>query len=173
MSKMEVVLREEIARLARKEVREALQPLVQEIRDLRKTVRDLKKESGNDQAAGGRARPASNRLAESTSEMPQTAAPQNPARADRNLSGGLIKKLRKRLEISQDELATLVSVSKAAVSSWEQNRAKPRKATREAVIALRVMTPSQARGALDSLKAEAGTGLRQSPDHAASDQSHS
>ena len=60
------------------------------------------------------------------------------------ISPGLIKKLRKRLGITQRELAALVGVSGPAVQSWEQGNARPGGDNLAALVALRGMSPGAA-----------------------------
>ncbi len=130
MGKMEAVLRTEIVRLAKKEVRSACQGLAREVRRLRRKVSGLSKAVGS--------------LESSTARL-AASQPQGPARLEADaaevekarLSPGLIKKLRSRLKISQAELAKLVGVSAPAVAFWEQGRSRPTQAKKSRIVALR------------------------------------
>jgi len=81
------------------------------------------------------------------------AAPEEVKAA--RISSGLIKRLRKRLGITQGELAALVGVSTSAVGSWEYGKAKPEGHNREALVALRKLGKREVRGIL-AAKVEGG-----------------
>jgi len=49
----------------------------------------------------------------------------------------VIQKLRRRLKLTQGELAKLVGVSVVAVGSWEAGRSRPQGSRRAALVALR------------------------------------
>jgi transcriptional regulator with XRE-family HTH domain len=66
----------------------------------------------------------------------------------------LIKKLRRRLGITQSELATLVGVSHSAVGSWEYGKARPEGRNREALVALRGLGKREVRRILATKAAE-------------------
>ena len=53
------------------------------------------------------------------------------------LSPGLILTLRRRLKITQAELAKLVGVSTVAVGLWESSSTHPRRETKARIVALR------------------------------------
>ena len=130
MGKMEQVLKSEIVRLARKEIRATCVPLARDVRRLKRQVARLKKTV--DALEKLRARLEE----EMIREKAKLGAPPEAVRAAR-FSPQLIKKLRKRLGVSQGELAVLAGVSASAVAAWEQARARPRGRNREALVALR------------------------------------
>ena len=142
MGKIEETLRVEISRLARKEIRVAVAPLTEQARKLKRANADMNKKL----AALEKILSKQRRSSPAAQPTPQLAA--DDARKAR-LSPGLIKKLRKRLGISQGDLATLVDVSQPAVASWEQGRAKPRAETRAAIVALRGQTPKEVQDRLN------------------------
>jgi len=127
MGKMEQVLRSEIGRLARKEIKAALAPLQKEVKQLKRRVARLSKAGagGGPAAAAGPAAPP----------IELKADPEEVAKA--RFSAGLIKKLRKRLGVTQAELATLMDVSPTTVAFWEQGRNRPTDASKVALVALR------------------------------------
>jgi len=127
MAKMEQVLRSEIGRLARKEIKAALAPLQKEVKQLKRRVARLSK-AGAGGGAAAAAKPAA-------PPIELTADPDEVARA--RFSAGLIKKLRKRLGVTQTELATLMDVSPTTVAFWEQGRNRPTDASKVALVALR------------------------------------
>ena len=127
MGKMESALREEISRLAKREIRTALKPLQKQIKDLRDQVRIAKK-------AAAEGKPAAE-LKPAKLELPS----QEEADAAR-IGARWIKALRKRNKLSQGQLADLVGVSLSAVGSWEYGRAKPQGENRARLVALRAMS---------------------------------
>ncbi len=130
MPRMENVLREEIARLARKEIRNAFVPLKSEVVALRRTVSQLTKTLATVE-----------RIAKQQKRhMQEELAQLKPAPEDllkSRMSAGLIKKLRTRLGLTQAQLAGLIGVSTPAVVFWESGRSAPRGANRAALVALR------------------------------------
>jgi DNA-binding transcriptional regulator YiaG len=67
---------------------------------------------------------------------PELEVPEDEAASSR-ISPNLIKKLRKKLNLTQAELATLVGVTPGAVAFWEQGRSRPRESYKRALVSLR------------------------------------
>ena len=130
MGKLEEVLKSEIGRLARKELRATVGPLSNEMRELKRAVARLSK------IVGALEKAAVQKSRRSLSEKGQLEASADEVKAAR-LSARVIKNLRKRLGISQDKMAAILDVSPASVAFWEQGRARPRGANRTALVALR------------------------------------
>ena len=146
MGKVETALREEIARLARKEVRKATGPLKKELVRLKKRVVELAaKVSASDRQTG---------LLVRERRRKKLGADVNEEQVEGvRMSAGLIKKLRKKLGISQAQLAALVGVSSPAVAAWEQGRSRPAGDNLKAVVALRGYGKREIRTLLDQLEA--------------------
>ena len=128
------LLKDEISRLARKEVRAASAPLQQQIRELKKTNRQQ--------------REAIDLLLRRVDQLQAlTSSPTDkilkaPAIEDDRqirLSGTSIKKHRKRLGLSQGELGQLLNVSTNTIVRWEQDKSKPRETYRAGIAQLRTM----------------------------------
>jgi len=130
MGKMEEVLRSEIGRLTRKELRETLTPLLKEIRELKRTVSRLSKSVESLEKAAVRRK----RL--KIAEKGQLQVPDEEVKAAR-LTARVIRNLRKKLGISQEKMAIILDVSPASVAFWEQGRARPRGANKSSLVALR------------------------------------
>ena len=129
MGKIEEVLRSEIGRLARKEIRAACGPLARQVLELKRRVARLSKAVGSAGRAGA--------VAEARPAAPVTLAA-DPAEVKRaRFSPGLIKKLRKRLGLTQAEMAAIMGVSPTTVAFWEQGRNRPTDASKVALVALR------------------------------------
>jgi DNA-binding transcriptional regulator YiaG len=130
MGKVETVLKAEIARLSRRETRRLMTKHVEDLRRLRQRVaaldhevRSLKK-ARTEEGIKARIMAAS-----------ETAAARRDSR--HRLSPGLIRALRRRLNITQAELAKLVGVSTVAVGMWESGATRPRPETKARIVALR------------------------------------
>jgi DNA-binding transcriptional regulator YiaG len=127
---LESVIKETIARGARRQVRVAITPIRRELLRLRKKVTEL-------QATMMTLRQSANgwkRLMNASPVIPQVS--EEDAKAAR-LSPRLIATLRKRLGLSQTALARLVGVSAPAVAHWEAGNSVPTGQNRVSVVALR------------------------------------
>ena len=141
------LLKDEISRLARKEVRAASAPLQQQIQALKKTNRQQ--------------REAIDLLLRRVDQLQAlTDSPTNkilkaPAIEDDRqirLSGTSIKKHRKRLGLSQGELGQLLNVSTNTIVRWEQDKSKPREAYRAGIAQLRTMGVREVKKLLTSVE---------------------
>ncbi len=130
MGKVEDVIKSEIARLTRKQLRADVVPLTRDVRELKRTVSRLTK------TVDALERVVSRQERARQQELGQLRAAEDEVKKAR-LSPGLIQKLRKRLGLTQSALATLVGVSPTTVALWESGRTAPRGGNREAVVALR------------------------------------
>ena len=148
MPKIEQVLKSEIIRLAKKQIRAVCGPLARDVRDLKRRVSQLGKTVAVLDKL--RAELEAKRAAEGT----KLEAPEEKVKAAR-LSPLLIKKLRTRLGISQGQLACLVGVSGPAVAFWEQGKSRPQGQNRSALVALRGIGRREVKRMLAE-KAEAG-----------------
>ena len=147
MAKIEMAIRDAIARGARKHVRSAAAPLRRDVRRLRQAVRELR-------AQITVLREVAARWAEANAGRGfQPGVSEEEARAAR-LSPGLIRKLRVRLALSQAAVARMVGVSPAAVVQWEQGRATPAGRNRAALVGLRRLGRRQAKRVLASMPTE-------------------
>jgi DNA-binding transcriptional regulator YiaG len=143
LAKIEIAIRDAIARGARKQVRRAASPLRRDVRRLRQAIRELRaKVTALSEAAA--------RWSELHAGRGwQPAVSEEEARSAR-LSPRLVRKLRQRLGVSQAAVARLVGVSPAAVVQWEQGRATPSGKNRAALVGLRRVGRRQAKRLLAS-----------------------
>jgi len=136
---MLVVLKSEITRLSRKEARKYVNPLKEKLSAVSRNI-VLKKR----QIALLEKRVSRLEKLAATSASAEPSVP--PAEFDKvRVSPRLVKSQRKRLRISQPQLAKLVGVSAAAVRSWEQGRTLPRKENLIAFVAIRKLGVKEAR----------------------------
>jgi len=148
MAKLEQVLRSEIIRLARKQIRIVCISLAREVRQLKRRVSQMGKTvAGLDKI---RVELEAKRAAEGV----KLEAPEEKVKAAR-LSPLLIKKLRARLGVSQGQLARLVGVSRQAMAFWELGKSRPQGQNRAALVALRGVGRREVKRMLVE-KAEAG-----------------
>lgn len=141
------LLKDEISRLARKEVRAASAPLQQQIRELKKTNRQQREAIDALQRRVGQLQA----LASSPTDKILKASAIAEDRQIR-LSGTSIKKHRKRLGLSQGELGQLLNVSTNTIVRWEQNKSKPREAYRAGIAQLRTMGVREVKKLLASVQ---------------------
>jgi len=139
-----MVIKDAIARGARKQLRRAVGPLRRDVRRLRGTLRELETQvkALREMAAGWQDAQGTQRW--------QPGITDDEARAAR-LSPGLIRKLRQRLGLTQAAVGRLVGVSSTAVVQWEQGRATPAGRNRTALVGLRRLRRRQAKRLLASL----------------------
>lgn len=129
MGKLENALREEIMRFAKKVARETQAKTVDDVRRLKARVAALQADLAGVKRKRAQAQ-ARERLATAEQEVPSEAG-------NIRVSAVLIKKLRKRLGVSQPQLAVLLGVSNAAVGFWESGKTNPRPETKTKIAALR------------------------------------
>ncbi len=130
MGKVESIIKSEVERLAKREIHKTSAPLAQDIRLLKKKVSQLQKivlrleRFTTPQKKESKIR-----------EKPLEALPEE-VKASR-FSPRLIRSLRKKLGISQKELAILAGVSLGAAHQWETGKFKPKDEKKRVLVALR------------------------------------
>ncbi len=130
MGKWEATIKSEIVRLAKREVRKTLVPLGRDVRllksaasQLRKTVLGLERLAASQQKELGKRK------------VPLEATPEEVKKS--RFSPALIRSLRKKLGISQKELAILAGVTVGAAHLWESGKFKPKEEKKGVIVALR------------------------------------
>ena len=141
------LFKEEIRRLARKEVKEATSKLKSETSGLRRTIISLKRRLGQLEAANKKLA----RAAKSRGHEEDSADATPPVRA--RFSGEGILKLRRKLGLTQAEFAALVGVSGQSVYQWERKggRLLLRTATKNALLEIRGLGAREARKRLEEM----------------------
>ncbi len=137
------VLKTEIARIARKEIKQQTQPLKRaaggyrhEIAALKRRIRDLE----NELRRLGDSKPAANRASEEGPEV------------NRRFSAKGLAALRQRLGLSGAQLAQLIGASALSVYKWENGKARPRTKYLEAIAAVRGLGKREAEARLRALQ---------------------
>ncbi len=147
MGKVEATLRSEIMRLARREMRKVAVPLGRDVRSLKATVSQLRKGmSALERFAARRNRELS------TEKVKLEAAPEELEKS--RFSPRLIRGLRKRLGITQKELATLAGVTVGAIFQWEKGIFDPRDEKKGVLVALRKLGRREVKKILQEKKGQ-------------------
>ncbi len=140
MPDVATVLKQEIRRLAKKEIMIVAADQSKQIRGLKGTVRDLRKQVA---ALEKNVRT----LAARPQSRPQTETEEKSIR----ISARSIRSHRKRLGLTQAQMSKLLGVSTASVTFWESGRTSPRGKNRQAIAELRTMGSRDAKVMLESL----------------------
>ena len=133
MPDIKQVLNEEIRRLARKELKNALLPMAKQVADEKKQISELKKQISELKKEISIIRKKSGCDSEKCPDAPAVAEESKPLR----LNAAGIVRIRTKLKISQSELARLIGVSAHTVSLWEIGKVSPRANAKAAICALR------------------------------------
>jgi DNA-binding transcriptional regulator YiaG len=130
MGKLEGMIKSEIVRLAKREMRKISVPLGKDVRSLKSTVSQLRR------TVLALERFAAQRQKELAKEkVPLEAAPEEVEIS--RFSPRLIRSLRKHLGVTQKELAILTGVTVGAVHQWESGMFKPGEKKKGMLVALR------------------------------------
>lgn len=151
MPNIATVLKEEITRLARKELRQHTDPLRAQVLAQRKAISALKQDVDRLQREVVK-------LAKGTPKLPSVKAdPGQPGRQTR-YSGALLRKLRERLGLSRDAFAPLLGASAQAVYNWEQTDTRPRQEFLDKIALIRGLDKAQVMALLEQHGAPKGAG---------------
>jgi DNA-binding transcriptional regulator YiaG len=146
MGKVEAIIKSEIVRLAKREMRKVAAPLRRDVRTLKSAVSQLRKTVFNLE------RFISLQRKEWEKKPFLKAAPEEVETS--RLSPRLIRSLRQRLGLSQRDFARLTGVTPLAVYQWETGVFKPKKEKKGMLVALRKLGRRNARKLLEERKAE-------------------
>ena len=130
MGKLDTIIRAEIIRLAKREVRKISAPLGRDVRSLKGLMSGIRKSLYALERLGAR------QQKEMGSGGLRLEATPDQVKGAR-FSPRLIRSLRKRLGITQDELAMLAGVTVGAVHQWEMGKFQPRNDKKGVLVALR------------------------------------
>jgi DNA-binding transcriptional regulator YiaG len=142
MGKVGSIINSEIIRLAKREMRKVSIPLGRDVRLLKNTVSQLRKSVLSlERSAAQRQKELSKR------EIQLEVSPEELKKS--RLSPRLIKTLRKKLGISQKQLAVLLGVSVGAAHQWETGKFTPKPEKKAAIAALRKLGRSEVKKLLE------------------------
>jgi len=143
MGKVEGIIKSEIVRLAKREVRKISVPVGRDVRALKITVSQLRK------AVSALERFAALQQREMEKEGVLLKATPEEVKISR-FSPRLIRSLRKHLGLTQKEMATLAGVTIGAVYQWESGKFEPRGEKKAVLVALRKLGRREARKLLET-----------------------
>lgn len=144
MPNIGAVLKEEIVRVCRKEIRQQVEPVRKASAAYRREIAALKRKLAalERQAAA---------LAKQTTKRVPEATAADSDRPLRFVAKGLVS-LRARLGLSAGDFGRLVGVSDQSIYHWEQGKTTPRKAQLAALASLRGIGKREAAARLAALK---------------------
>lgn len=147
MGKVEGIIKSEIVRLAKREMKKSFVPLNRDVRSLKITMSQLRK------AVSGLQRFVTQQeKAMKGQKVPLEAAPEEVKKA--RFSPRLMKSLRKHLGVTQREMATLAGVTVGAIYQWEKGMFEPRGEKKKILVALRKLRRREARKVLEEKRSE-------------------
>jgi DNA-binding transcriptional regulator YiaG len=146
MGKVESIIKSEIIRLAKGEMRKISIPLGRDVRLMKNTVSQLRK------SVLSLERFAAHQQKELSKREVRLEAPPEEIRQSR-FSPRLLQSLRKRLGITQKELAILAGVTVGAAHLWETGKFRPKDKKMGVLVALRKLNRRQVRELLEQKRA--------------------
>ena len=134
MPTLAALLKEEISKIAQKEVQDQVRELKKTVREQRDAIARLEKQIGPAKAktkvkAKAKAKTKAKAKAEPAAAKPAakvSKAPTVDKRKQPRIAPNTIKKHRKRLKLSQADLGKFLNVSTNTVLRWEAGTSKPR-----------------------------------------------
>lgn len=123
------VLQDEIKRLAKREIKAATAPLLKNIMELKRKVTALERALALSEKETAKVKTAAEVPVEKAEGS--QAKPRAEKEKKSRFNGKKIIRLRKRLHLSQAELAELVGVNMFSVSHWELGKNLPRQALQD------------------------------------------
>jgi DNA-binding transcriptional regulator YiaG len=139
------VLKDEIARLARKEVRSEIESLRKASVQYRSEIAALKRRVSNLEKQQGRLVKKDSRKLVTSEEGEETTR--------FRFSAKRIAAQRQKLGVSANDMGALLGVSAQTVYNWEAEKSRPRQQQLAAIAALRSMGKREAKKALQALEA--------------------
>ncbi len=147
MPNLAATLKEEIRRLARKEVKAQTDSTRQAVSNYRREIAQLKRQL-RDQDKKIASLETQDRKREG---RPEAAAEGDEGEAMR-FSPQWVKSHRKRLDLSAADYAKLVGVSSLSIYNWEKGRNRPRQSQLAALAAVRGIGKREARAKLEAME---------------------
>lgn len=145
MPNIATVLKDEITRLARKEIRQQVDPLRAQVLAQRKAIAALKSEVDRLQRDVVK-------LDKGTPKSAPVKAGASDSGKQSRYSGTLLRKLRERLGLSRDALAPLLGASSQALYNWEQTETRPRQEFLDKIALIRGLSKTQVQELLEEHK---------------------
>ena len=142
------VLKDEFARLAKKEIKASVTTLKKDVVALKRAAADQKRRLAKVEQDNGRLL----RLLEETKE--KSVQVSNEEVESARITAKMIRSIRRRLGLSQAEFAQLAGVSSVSVNQWEHKagRLTFRGDSKANIVAVRKMSKIEARKKLDEMQ---------------------
>jgi DNA-binding transcriptional regulator YiaG len=140
MANLASALKDEVTRLARKEIRAQVDPLRKASANQRREIAELKRQL----AELGRRVKAAGKTPKAT---PETSSTGNTRFSSKGL-----RTMRKRLGLSAPEFGLLAGASGQSIYNWEADKTLPREAQRATLVSLRGLGKKEARARLEALE---------------------
>lgn len=144
MATLQTVLRDEIRRLARREVRSELEATKKAVSRYRREIAELKRSNADLERRVGF---LETRETERLKSGPKKPKPPKGTR----FSASRLRNRREKLGLSQEEYAVLAGVSPSTIYNWESGATKPAGERLAALVALRSLGKREARKRLELL----------------------
>ncbi len=142
MGKVESIIKSEIVRLTKREMRKISIPLGRDVRLLKNTVSHIRKSVLSLERFA-----ALQQKALTKREVRLEASPEEIKKS--RFSPQLLQSLRKHLGITQKDLAVLAGVTVGAVQKWETGKFRPKDKKKGVLVALRKLTRHEVRKLLE------------------------
>ena len=140
MANLASAIRDEVTRLARKEIRAQVDPLRKAAANHRREIAELKRQIAD-----------LGRQIKAAGKTPKTVPETSPTGNSRFSSKGL-RTMRKRLGLSAAEFGLLAGASAQSIYNWEADKALPREAQRATLVGMRSLGKKEARSRLEALE---------------------
>lgn len=127
MTNIKKVFADEVRRIARKEIKASVEPLLKRLASLKKQVSELSK------------RPVSAAPQSAKASVAAGGAETSDEAKNVRLTPKSIKKMREKMGISQKDFAKLIGTNLVSVGFWEKGKAVPRSKAKANMLQLRSM----------------------------------
>ncbi len=144
------VLKEEIRRLARKEIKEDIARIRKDSAVLKRTAADLKRRVARLEADNKRL------VAEAAKQRKESAQPVADESQGARISAKTIRQLRTKFKMSREQFGKLLGVSSQSIYQWErqEGRLALRDRTKQAVVEVRRLGAREAQTRLEAVAAK-------------------
>jgi DNA-binding transcriptional regulator YiaG len=146
MTTLAIALKDEIRRLARKEIRAQTGKQARAVAQYRREIARLKRQQRDHEKKIAR-------LAAHVREPQNSAATDIEENGNLRFSSRSVKAQRRRTGLSAADYAKLVGVSSLTIYNWEHNKSRPRKGQFTALVALRNLGKREAQAKLALMSA--------------------
>lgn len=140
MANLASAIKDEITRLARKEIRAQVDPLRKASANQRREIAELKRQITD-----------LRRQAKAAGKTPKIS-PETSSTSKTRFSSKGLRTMRKRLGLSAAEFGLLMGASAQSIYNWEADKAFPREAQRATLVGLRALGKKEARSRLEALE---------------------